>query len=427
MYDLIMKKKSSIIAQIKRKEGKTMERNYPTGIKFRIFQAAVLSLSLLLASVSVAGCLLGDLSKEFPNAPAWLLQSFVTFPTVGGMIANLVGGVSAVKVGKKNLCVIGLLLCFIGGFSPMFIPSLVGKIAVRVLAGLGVGLVQPLSASLIVDCFEGKVANVMMGFQSSCVGLGASLFSYTMAGIMVYNWHFAYCAYLYDIAILILVLVGIPAFVNDIGREDKQQKLTNTGKKITNKLPMACFIGCIAQFIYGLGYGAFDNSLSLASVEVGTITTVQAAAVASWGGLAALFGGLLFGFVKNRVGMNVGPIALILNIVGLVIIGCTDSVAMWYVGTTILKVGFCWWMPFVNFLVNDGTDETNSALATSFGFVGNSLGAFIFAYVLAFMSKLVPGGITMHQSFIYGAVWVAIAFVLVFVNHVRSKKSTVNA
>lgn len=71
-----------------------MERNYPTGIKFRIFQAAVLSLSLLLASVSVsvAGCLLGDLAAEFPDAPQYLLQSFVTFPTIGGMIANVVGG-----------------------------------------------------------------------------------------------------------------------------------------------------------------------------------------------------------------------------------------------------------------------------------------------------------------------------------------------
>ena len=140
-----------------------MERNYPTGIKFRIFQAAVLSLSLLLASVSVAGCLLGDLAQEFPDASPALLQSFVTFPTIGGMIANIIGGASAAKIGKKNLCLVGIALCFVGAFSPMFIPSLIGKIAVRVLAGIGVGLIQPLSASLIVDCFEGSVANVMMG------------------------------------------------------------------------------------------------------------------------------------------------------------------------------------------------------------------------------------------------------------------------
>ncbi len=405
-----------------------MKRIYPTGIKFRIFQAAVLSLSLLLASVSVAGALLGDLSKEYPDAPAWLLQSFVTFPTVGGMIANIVGGASAARIGKKNLCLIGIALCFIGGFFPMFIPSLTGKIAVRVLAGLGVGLIQPLSASLIVDCFEGKVADTMMGFQSSCVGLGASIFSYTMAGIMVYDWHYAYCAYLYAVAIFLMVLFGIPAFVNDIGKEEKDKKPVKevTVKKESHKLPAACYIGCAAQLIYGLGYGAFDNSLSLAAVETGTITTVQAASIASWGGVAALLGGLIFGFVKNKIGMKVGPLALLLNIAGLLIVGYTDSMAVWYIGATILKIGFCWWMPYVNFLVNDGTDETNSALATSLGFVGNSLGAFVFAYVLAFAGSLIPGGITMHQSFIYGAVWVAIAFVIVLINHVISGKRNQN-
>lgn len=403
-----------------------MERNYPTGIKFRIFQVAVLSLSLLLACVSVAGCLLGDLAAEFPDAPQYLLQSFVTFPTIGGMVANVVGGASAAKIGKKNLCLLGIALCFVGAFSPMFIPSLVGKIAVRVLAGFGVGLIQPLSASLIVDCFEGKVANTMMGFQSSCVGLGASIFAYTMAGIMVYDWHYAYCAYLYAIAIFFLVLFGIPAFVNDIGREDKNPKIDAASEEkakavVKKALPIACYIGFISQFIYGLGYGALDNCLSLAAVETGTITTVQAAAIASWGGVASLIGGLFFGFMKGRVGNNIGWVALVMNIVGFVIIGTTASTTMWYIGVTINKVGFCWWMPYINFLVNDGTDESNSALATSLGFVGNSLGAFIFAYVLAFVGNLV-GGVTQHQAFLYGCVWIGIALVLIAFNHFKNYK-----
>lgn len=347
-----------------------MEHNYPTGIKFRVFQAAVLSLSLLLASVSV----------------------------------------------------VGIALCFIGAFSPMFIPSLVGKIAVRVLAGLGVGLIQPLSASLIVDCFEGKVANTMMGVQSSCVGLGASLFSYTMAGIMVYDWHYAYCAYLYAAAIFLLVLFGMPAFVNQIGREEKKPAAQNTADQVVKKaLPAACYIGFVAQLIYGLGYGAFDNSLSLAAVETGTITTVQAAAIASWGGIASLIGGFFFGFMKGKIGNNIGWLSLVMNIIGFAVVGLTSSTTMWYIGVTICKVGFCWWMPYINFLVNDGTDESNSALATSLGFFGNSFGAFIFAYVLAFVGNMV-GGITQHQAFFYGCAWIGIALVLIAFNHFKNYK-----
>lgn len=403
---------------------KMSEKNNLKGRKLLIFQTAVLSLSLLLASVSVGGCLLGDLAKEFPDAPTWYLQMFVTFPVIGGMLANIVGGAMAAKVGKKNLCLIGIAMCFAGGFFPMFVPTLGLKIAIRVIASIGVGLIQPLSASLIVDCFEGKTANIMMGLQSSCVGLGASLFSYTMAAIMVYDWHFAYFAYLYAAAIFLLVIFGIPTFVNDIGRETKAA--TGEVIKARRKLPKIAYVGFFLQLIYCLGYCAIDNCLSLASVETNSITTVQAASIASWGGIASLIGGLFFGFVKNKIGMKVGPIALILNIIGLAILGGTSTTVMWYIGVTLLKVGFCWWMPFINFFVNEGTDESNSALATSLGFVGNSLGAFTFGYVLAGMGALV-GGISSHQAFTYGAVIVTfVLFLLVGYNIFQRKKSVVD-
>ena len=349
---------------------------------------------------------------------------FVTFPVIGGMIANIIGGAMASKVGKKNLCLIGIMMCFIGGFFPMFAPTLGLKIGIRVIASLGVGLIQPLSASLIVDFFEGKTANMMMGLQSSCVGLGASIFSYTMAAIMVYNWHFAYCAYLYALAIFLLVLFGIPSFVNEVGKEEKTE--SHVEKKEKAKLPKIAYVGFALQLLYCLGYCAIDNCLSLASVDTGVITTVQAASIASWGGIASLIGGLFFGFVKNKIGMKVGPLSLVLNVIGLAIIGMTNTTVMWYIGVTILKVGFCWWMPFINFFVNDGTDETNSALATSFGFVGNSLGSFVFGYVLAGASAMF-GGINSHQAFVYGAVVVAVVLVVLLAYNAKSKKKEVIA
>ncbi|MCD8190809.1 MAG: MFS transporter [Clostridiales bacterium] len=392
---------------------------YPKGARYRVFQVAVLCLSFMLASVSVAGCLLGDLGQEFPNAPAWFLQMFITFPTIGGMLANLIGGGMATTVGKKNLCLLGIALCFVGGFGAMLMPTLALKIAIRVLAGLGVGLIQPLSASLIIDCFDGPTAQQMMGFQSACVGLGASLFSYTMAAIMVYDWHFAYFAYLYCVAFFLLVLVGVPAFINQVGSEPKVEEgpkveSSSAGSVARKALPAAAFVGCIAQFIYGLGYGALDNCLSLGAVEVG-IDTTTAAAIASWGGIAALIGGIIFGTVVKFTGMKwMGAISLAINVAGLVIVGMTSTTMMWYVGVTVIKVGFCWWMPYVNFLVTDGCDETNSAMATALGFVGNSLGSFVFGYVFAFIGGLV-GGLGQHQAFLYGAVMVAIAFVVVAV------------
>ena len=55
---------------------------------------------------------------------------------------------------KVAVLSLSLLVCFFGGFLPMFVPSLTLEIVLRVICGFGVGLIQPLSALLIVDCFK---------------------------------------------------------------------------------------------------------------------------------------------------------------------------------------------------------------------------------------------------------------------------------
>lgn len=52
----------------------------------------------------------------------------------------------------------------------------------------------------------------------------------------------------------------------------------------------------------------------------------------------------------------------------------------------------------------------------------NSLGAFIFAYVLAFVGNLVGGVTHQHQAFLYGCVWIGIALVLIAFNHFKNYK-----
>lgn len=52
---------------------------------------------------------------------------------------------------KAAVLSLSLLVCFFGGFLPMFVPSLTLEIVLRAICGFGVGLIQPLSASLIVD------------------------------------------------------------------------------------------------------------------------------------------------------------------------------------------------------------------------------------------------------------------------------------
>lgn len=86
---------------------------------------------------------------------------------------------------KVAVLSLSLLVCFFGGFLPMFVPSLTLEIVLRVICGFGVGLIQPLSASLIVDCF--KKGSEADGIRSTMVGLGATIFSSAITG-MTSTW-----------------------------------------------------------------------------------------------------------------------------------------------------------------------------------------------------------------------------------------------
>ncbi len=405
--------------------------NLKTG-RLRYFQFALLAMCLILASIANAACLLGDLAVEFSEAPNWLLQSFVTLPTFGGIVANIIAGVMATKIGKRNICLLGTALCFIGGFGAMFVPTLMLKIGIRVIGGFGVGLVQPMSASLIVDCFDDNTAKKMMGFQSACVGLGGSLFAYTMAGIMVFDWHYAYCAYLYCAAIFVFMITGFPKFVNEIGREKKEAAMEDTAAKPKKKrLPGSTYVATVGQLCYSLGYSMIGVCLSLAAVEVG-ISTTAAAAMIGYCGIISMVGGVVFGWVEKAIPLKIiGPLSLIMGIVGLVMIGTTSNVGVWYVAETLNGLAFSWWMPYINFVAVDGTDASNSSMATSFAFVGYSLGGALCAYVLAFVGSAV-GGLSNHQGFILAAVLTVISFVIMIVYSVvhkakRAKQSAASA
>ncbi|WEV65362.1 MFS transporter [Bifidobacterium sp. ESL0764] len=390
-----------------------------SGAKRTLLKTAILALSLILCSVSVTMAVVSSLKQDYPHASTMQLQGFVNIPVIGDIVATLIGGYLAARVGKKNICLAGTLLCFLGGFLPMFIPDLTLKTAIRVLCGFGVGLIQPLAASLIIDCFKGHEADTMMGVQSAMVGLGATIFSSAIAGIMTVNWRYFYCVYFIALLVAILVWLFIPNSVNEIGRIHKSSKDTSQPKR---KMPFSAYFGMILQIVFATAYGYYTVNLSLAAEETKTITAVQAATVITVVSVASFLGGLVFGYAKRFLGMHIGIVAIALQAVAFVLWANTGSLALWYVAAVLLGLGFCWFMPYVNFLVNEHTDATLSAQATSYAFFGNSIGAFLPSYVFAGIGA-VTGITSTQKSFNEAAILMVVCIVMIVVfnktNHTK--------
>lgn len=382
-------------------------------------KAAVMALSLPLSSVSIVGAIVGNLKEDFPDASTLQLQSFITIPVIGGIIATLVGGYLAARVGKKNLCLVGALLCFLGGIAPMFIDDLSWKTAVRVICGFGVGLLQPLSASLIVDLFKGKTADFLMGLQSSMVGVGAFILSTSIAFIMTIDWHGVYYVYVLALLVFAMVLAFVPNEVNEIGRIHKGELGSRTRRK---KMPMSAYFGMVLQIVFAAGYGIIAANQALAAKETGVISAVQVATIISIASVSSLIGGLVFGIMRGLLHSTIGYVALFLQMAGALLTANTSSYAMWAIGACLYGIGFCWFMPYVNFLVNEHTDATISAQATSYAFFGNSIGSFITPYVLAAVAA-VTGISSPWKSYNIMAVIMGVCMVMIFVFSLLDRKT----
>jgi len=188
----------------------------------------LLSSSLLLSDTGAVSPTLPYLAREFPDVSHASIQSFITMPALAGIVATLAAGALATRVGKRRLVLIGILLIIIGGTSPLLlIPtgSFTLLMTARLIVGVGVGLLQPLTASLIADFFYGRERSTMLGWLSSMVSAGNVLYSLLVAALMVLGWQAAFFVYLAAFVIFALIWRFVPEPV----REQTTTPVARTG------------------------------------------------------------------------------------------------------------------------------------------------------------------------------------------------------
>src|SRR5699024_2222092 len=93
------------------------------------------------------------------------------------------------KITKKSIVMIGLTIYLIGGVGAQFSSNIETLLILRLVLGAGVGLIMPLSMSLINDYFEGKERTKMMGYNSAFSNLGGILTMLLAGWLATFGWH----------------------------------------------------------------------------------------------------------------------------------------------------------------------------------------------------------------------------------------------
>ena len=163
-------------------------------------------------AAGVAGSIMADIIKAFPDYDPTIVMLVATFPGLMQIIPALFYGKLSRRFNKRTLLFTGLALFIIGGTLPAFVDSLPLIIAMRGLLGLGVGITMPLSVDIITDFFEGRKRDFLIGFGVSTIACIGAIFFQMVGGILadVYGWQYGFLTYLFPLWILAVTFLYLP-------------------------------------------------------------------------------------------------------------------------------------------------------------------------------------------------------------------------
>lgn len=263
-------------------------------------------------AAGVAGSIMADLIKAFPNYNPSVVMLIATIPGFFQIIPSLLYGKLANQYSKRGLLFTGLAFFIIGGIMPFFIDNLFLIIAFRGLLGLGVGITLPLSVDIITSFFDGRDRDFLIGLGTSTVACIGAIFFQVVGGMLAdaYNWQFGFLVYLFPILILALTFLYLP--------EPKKQEVHNASfKEILFSAPKTVYGFTIGQVIFtALVFGYVTNiSIIIQAENLGNAT--EAGFAISLFTFGTLVVGLFFGPMRQLwPNFNI-PFGILLTAVGI--------------------------------------------------------------------------------------------------------------
>jgi len=338
----------------------------------KLFRPALLSVSLLtiMAGAAVAPAL-GQISRAFPESDPTLIKMITTLPALVIIVASLLSGQLARVMAKRTLLIVGLVLYLIGGLAGGFATSIPMLLAFRAVLGLGVGIISPLSLTLIADFFSGEARSRYMGYSTAVSSLGGSITTIAAGWLAAANWRYAFGVYVLAIGVLALVVLALP-----------EPERTRGSSRSTTRLPIG---------IYGLALLGLLVMLGFYVVPIGTALFMQNEGLGD-AGLAGLafavltFCSFLAGLGYSRIAQRLRswtPVAgVVLFGAGLWLLSVSVSFPVVLAGMVLVGLGIAIVQPSLIVAVANLVPQADNSRALSLfsgaGYLGQFLSAIVF-------------------------------------------------
>ncbi len=193
----------------------------------KMLKPTILSIGMatVMADAAISPAL-GLIAQAFPDASPTMIKLILTAPSIMIIPFSFLSSYLTSKVSKRTIIMIGLVIYLIGGIGPQFVPNIETLLILRLILGAGVGLVMPLSMSLINDYFTGTERTKMMGFNSAFSNFGGIVTMLFAGWLATFGWRVPFNVYFLGLIIFLLIFFFLPKGEVQIRKQqDKKTKL----------------------------------------------------------------------------------------------------------------------------------------------------------------------------------------------------------
>ena len=294
---------------------------------------AILSVSLLtiMAPTAVAPAL-AAIKHAFPEISATQATLVLTLPTLM-MPIGLFAARLTEKYDKKKILLVGMALFLVFGVGGGFVNDFKLLLAMRVMFGVGIGIMTPLSTSLIFDFVsDTDRRNKMMGFQGATNQLGGLIFM-ELSGILAnISWRYSFMCYAFVLVTILLVLLYMPSIPP---RKAEIKDSVGEKKRMSFKIyPLAFF----AMMIF-VCFFVVNTDLALFMDHEGLGDAKDCGDALSVMRIPAIFAGIMLGWLMKHLKDWTVTFASLFMAAGYMIIAYSYSYEMLVAGCLVIGIG----------------------------------------------------------------------------------------
>jgi len=372
-----------------------------------VLKYAILSVSLITV---MAGAMIAPavalIAEAFPNATSFQINLLTSLHAGLVVPFSFLSGYLVRFFSKKDILIVSLILYLIGGVGGSLSDSMWFMLSTRVVLGIAIGLMIPLSITLISDYYKGEERTRTLGLQSAATNLGGIIAIVVSGFLAAQGWRYSFLAYSLAFLALVLVFFFLPR---------KAPAKAGDGEVEESNFDSRVFLLAIYMVLTFVVFFGIPSNMALFLKEIHITNTVVNGiiiAVCSVGGFA---GGMSVAFFRRVLKSFFVPLQVVYMAIGFILIAFFNQyLILLGLGVLILGFGYGSTVPVIFDGATKITTGAARSMATAIIVSSIYLGQFISPVILGEISRFFGDG-SVYYSYSVMALALVFVAILLFV------------